>query len=178
MVETPNDRTLAAVPPPMRVLDGGLLLRLIRPDDEPRLVALYGRLSRHTAYQRFFAAMQRLPPDWAHFLANVDYRTRLALVVERPDADELVAVARYEPSGTEGIAEVAFVVQDDWQGRGLGRLLLAELIAAAQTRGIRRFRAYVLADNYRMLRLLARHTRVVERRIEGGVADLLFERQG
>jgi RimJ/RimL family protein N-acetyltransferase len=171
-----EDTTAAA--PPVRLLDGGLRLRLIRPDDEPRLIALYARLSRHTAYQRFFAAMQRLPPDWAHFLANVDHRTRLALVVERPDADELVAVARYEPSGEAAVAEVAFVVQDAWQGQGLGRILLQELLAMAAARGLRRFRAYVLADNYRMLRLLSRYTRVLERRIEGGVAEVLFERQG
>ena len=164
--------------PAARVLDEGLRLRLIEPDDEPRLVALYGRLSRHTAYQRFFAAMQRLPQDWAHFLANVDYQTRLAIVVERSDADELVAVGRYEPSGEAGTAEVAFAVQDAWQSKGLGRLLLEELLAAAEARGIRRFRAYVLADNFRMLRLLSRHTRVLQRRIESGVADLLFERQG
>jgi hypothetical protein len=49
---------------------------------------------------------------------------------------------------------------------------------AAEARGIRRFRAYVLADNYRMLGLLSRHTLIVERKVDGGVADLLFERRG
>jgi RimJ/RimL family protein N-acetyltransferase len=162
---------------PARVLENGLRLRLIRPDDEPRLVTLYGRLSRHTAYQRFFAAMQRLPLDWAHFLANVDYRARLALVVEDPRGGELIAVGRYEPSDQADVAEVAFVVQDAWQGKGLGRLLLRELLLAAEARGIRRFRAYVLADNDRMLRLLSRDTRILERRIESGVVALMFERR-
>lgn len=163
-----------------RPLDGGLRLRLIRPDDEPRLTALYDRLSRHTAYQRFFSAMRRLPPDWAHFLANVDYRRRLALVIERGAAagPELIAVARYEPTDDPEVAEVAFVVQDEWQGRGLGRLLLHELLAAAVARGIRRFRAYVLADNTRMLRLLTRHTRLLARHTEAGVTELLFEPHG
>jgi RimJ/RimL family protein N-acetyltransferase len=161
-------------------LPEGLRLRLIQADDEPRLIELYDRLSRHTAYQRFFSAMKRLPPDWAHFLANVDYQTRLALVIEHDGASgpELIAVARYEPSGEPGVAEVAFVVQDGWQGRGLGRRLLEELVAAAEARGIRRFRAYVLAENTRMLRLLSRYTRVLERCISVGVAELLFERQG
>src|SRR5688572_7211919 len=111
----------------------GLRLRLIRPDDEPRLVALHERLSAHTAYQRFFSAMRRLPIDWAHFLANVDYRTRLALVIERPDpaGPEIVAVGRYDWNGVSDAAEVAFVVQDGWQGKGLGRTLLRELLAAA-----------------------------------------------
>src|ERR1051326_4501615 len=66
------------------VLPEGLRLWLIRPDDAPRLIALYDRLSRHSAYQRFFAAMKRLPPDWAELLANVDYQTRLAPVIETP----------------------------------------------------------------------------------------------
>ena len=134
----------------------------------------------HTAYQRFFTALKRLPTNWAHFLANVDYEKRLALVIETPgpDGPELVAVARYEPTREPEVAEVAFVVQDAWQGKGLGRLLLRELLAAAGTRGIRRFRAYVLADNVRMLRLLSRHTRILERRTASGVTELLFEPQG
>lgn len=163
-----------------QALDGGLRLRLIRPDDEARLIALYDRLSRHTAYQRFFTAMRRLPPDWAHFLANVDSQKRLALVIEAPgpDGPEVIAVARYEPTSEPGVAEVAFVVQDGWQGKGLGRRLLRELLAAAAARGIRRFRAYVLADNVRMLRLLSRYTHLLERRTASGVTELLFEAQG
>lgn len=134
MTEDPGDHPID------RVLDGGFRLRLIRPDDEPRLIARYDRLSRHTAYQRFFTAMKRPPTDWAHFLANVGYQTRLALVVEAP--------------GPEG----------------------PEIVAAA--RGVRRFRAYVLADNSRMLRLLSRHTRLRARTIDAGVAELVFEPQG
>jgi RimJ/RimL family protein N-acetyltransferase len=151
-------------------------LRAIRPDDEPRLVALYARLSERTAYQRFFTLMPRLPGDWAHRLANVDHRTRVALVLEREDHDELIGVARYDPSGDPGVAEVAFVVQDHYQGQGLGRLLLDELLDAAAAHGIHRFRAYVLGDNRRMLALLNRHTHVLRRTLDAGVVELLFER--
>lgn len=163
------------------VLRDGARLRLrpIRPDDQARLIELYGQLSRHTAYQRFFTVMKRLPPDWAQMLASVDYRRRLALVAERGpvEAPELVAVARYEPTGREDTAEVAFVVQDGWQSRGLGRILLDELLAAAEARGIRRFRAWVLADNSRMIDLLLRFTDVRERQTEAGVAELTFVRR-
>ncbi len=161
------------------VLRDGARLRLrpIRPDDEPRLVDLYDRLSRHTAYQRFFSVMRRLPPDWAHFLANVDYRRRLALVVEHPPAGELIAVARYEPTEREDTAEIAFVIQDGWQDRGLGTVLLGELLAAAEARGIRRFRAYVLADNTRMVDLLVRFMEVLERKTESGVTTFLCARR-
>ncbi len=157
-----------------------LRIRPIRPDDEPRLVALYGRLSEHTAYQRFFTLMRRLPPSWFHFFANVDYRNRLALVAERDTAagPELVGVGRYEPTEEEGTAEVALVVQDGWQGRGLGSLLMEDVLSAAQARGIRRFRAYVLADNERMLRLLRTRVHILERKLEEGVVALTFTPRG
>jgi RimJ/RimL family protein N-acetyltransferase len=157
--------------------DGGRLrVRPIRADDAGRLIALYDRLSRHTAYQRFFSIMRRLPPDWAHLLANVDYIRRLALVAtadQSPDAD-ILAVARYEPTNDPATAEVALVVQDGWQGRGLGTTLLRLLLDAARARGIARFRAYVLANNTRMLDLFARFTDVQERRFEEGVVELVF----
>lgn len=153
-------------------------VRPIRPDDEPRLVDLYERLSRHTAYQRFFTVMRRLPNDWYHFFANVDYVRRLALVAERETVAgfQLIGVGRYEPSEEPDAAEVALVVEDGWQGRGLGALLLEAVLAAAEARGIRRFRAYVLADNHRMLRLLATRTLVEERKTEEGVTGLRFRR--
>jgi RimJ/RimL family protein N-acetyltransferase len=150
-------------------------MRAIRPDDEPRLTRLYDQLSRDTRYHRFFTVMRRLPPDWAHFLANVDHRTRQALVVESPDDPEaLIAVARYEPAGEPDLAEVAFVVHDAWQGRGLGAILFRELLSAAEANGIRRFRAWVLADNRRMLQLIARLGDVRARAIEQGVVELTF----
>lgn len=154
-------------------------IRPVLPEDEPRLITLYGRLSRHTRYQRFFRVMRRLPPDWAHYFANVDYRRRMALVAER-DLDwrpELIGVARYEPSNEEDTAEVAIVVQDYWQGKGLGTILLDEILRAGETNGIRRFRAYVLADNHRMLTLVPHLTHVEERTTEGGVTTLLFTRR-
>jgi RimJ/RimL family protein N-acetyltransferase len=154
-----------------------LRIRPIRPDDEPRLVALYDRLSRHTAYQRFFAVRRRLPPDWLHYFANVDYRRRLALVAERETVAgvELVGVGRYEPSDDEATGEVAFVLEDGYQGQGLGAVLLDAIVRAGTERGLRRFRAYVLAENHRMLRLLAHRTRIIERKTEQGEVTLVFE---
>jgi RimJ/RimL family protein N-acetyltransferase len=123
--------------------------------------------------------MKRLPPDWARLLANVDYEGRLALLAEHGDAQkpELVGVARYEPGGRPDTAEIAFVIQDGWQNRGLGTLMLDALLAAAEARGIRRFRAYVLATNARMIDLLVRYTDVHERRTESGVTELLLTRR-
>jgi RimJ/RimL family protein N-acetyltransferase len=150
-------------------------MRPIRPDDAPRLVALYEHLSGDTRYQRFFSVMRRLPPDWARFLATVDYARRFALVAEAPgDPATLIAVARYEPAGEPDTAEVAFVVQDAWQGRGLGTILFRALLEAAAGHGIGRFRAWVLAENRRMLALITRLGEVQQRAFESGVVELTF----
>ena len=156
--------------------DGSVVrIRPIRPDDASRLQELHSRLSVNTAYQRFFAIVKRLPPDWAHTLATVDYRRRLALVVEIDGKKglELIAVGRYDAiDDTE--AEVAFVVQDSWQNRGLGTIVFAEVLRAAAARSFRRFRAYVLADNRRMLDLIERFTRIESRKVEQNVTELVF----
>ena len=159
------------------LVDWGATLRIrpIRPEDELRLSELYDRSSRDTRYQRFFTVLRRLPPDWARSLANVDYDRRFALVVEDLTASStsVIGVARYEPV-EEGVAEVAFVVEDRWQGKGLGTLLITELFRAAAENGITRFRASVLGDNRRMLDLLVRHADVLERKVQQGVVDLLL----
>jgi acetyltransferase len=148
-------------------------LRPIRPEDETALTALYARLSPQTAYQRFFTVMRRLPPDWAHILTHVDYDRRMAIVALAPGGD-LIGVARYAYDAEAQEAEIAIVLEDRWQGRGLGTVLLDDLLAYAGQKGIRRFRAYVLADNARMLKLLRRVATVLDRRIEAGVVSLLL----
>ena len=162
---------------PLTLRDGTVVrLRPIRPDDAPRLQALHGRLSRDSAYHRFFAIVKRLPPDWARVLATVDYRRRLALVVEAPSGDdpELIAVGRYDALEEADTVEVAFVVQDTWQNRGLGTALFLSLLDAATARGMRRFRAWVLADNMRMLDLIHRYGDVEQHRRDGAVFELVF----
>ena len=150
-------------------------LRPIRPDDAPRLIAFHDRLSLDTRYHRFFSALRRLPPNWAHYLANIDYVRRFALVVESPAGDDaVIAVARYEPTDQAGVAEVAFVVRDDWQNRGLGSALFTALLEVARMNGVERFRACILIDNRRMIDLVHRHGVVHERHVDHGVLELLF----
>ena len=151
-------------------------LRAIHPDDEPRLMTLSRRLSRRTTYQRFFS-FRRLLPEEAHAFANVDYHQRMAIVAEVDDGQqpELVGVARYGLSD-EGTADIGMVVADGWQGLGLGSLLLEEILAAGERRGIHHFSADVLTDNRRALRLLAQHTIITQRTVSDGVTSLEFHR--
>jgi acetyltransferase len=110
-------------------------VRAIRPDDEPRLMALCRRLSPRTVYQRFFS-VRRLLPEEAHAFANVDYRQRMAVVAEVDDGQEpeLIGVARYGPSDEGTTADIGLVVADGWQGLGLGSRLLEEILRAGAAR--------------------------------------------
>jgi RimJ/RimL family protein N-acetyltransferase len=165
---------------PLVLADGAALrLRPIRPDDEARLVELFHRLSPRTVFQRFFRAYDRLPDDWYRRFANVDYQRRLALVAEDQVASGplLRAVARYESGERADTSEIAIVVEDGWQGRGLGALMLDALLAAAESRGHRRFTADVLAENRRMRALLSRVADIRRHEFDHGVVTLEFERR-
>src|SRR6266568_9064766 len=132
--------------------DGGILhLRPVRPDDAQRLVALHSRLSDRTRYLRYFGAYPKIPPRDLDRFVHVDHSDRVALAAEL--GGEFIAIGRYERIDTGADAEVAFVVEDAHQGRGVGSVLLEHLAAAARERGIRRFVAEVLAENSRMVRV-------------------------
>jgi acyl-CoA synthetase (NDP forming)/RimJ/RimL family protein N-acetyltransferase len=131
--------------------DGGTVhLRPIRPDDADALVALHERLSEQTRYFRFFGPYPHLSQRDVERFTVVDHDKRVAIVATL--GTDLIGVARYETTG-EGEAEVAFVIEDAHQGRGLGPLLLEHLAAAARERGITKFHADVLPSNRRMLRV-------------------------
>lgn len=89
-----------------------VVVRAIRPEDAERLIAFYERLSEHTAYQRFFTVMKRLPPDWTRLLANVDYVRRLALIaeVQTPGGPELISrfTTVVERKLDSGVVEATF----------------------------------------------------------------------
>ncbi|HVF33440.1 MAG TPA: GNAT family N-acetyltransferase, partial [Acidimicrobiales bacterium] len=147
-------------------------VRPIRPDDQEALVAFHGRLSPHTIYRRFFSPRPVLPPKDVHRFTNVDYRDRMALIAEI--GGELAGVARYDRGGEPDAAEVAFVIEDRHQGRGLGSLLLEHLAGAARERGLEYFVAETLAENRSMLGVFRDAGFVAERRFEDGLVHLRF----
>ena len=162
------------------VLRNGASLRLrpIRPDDAPRLMALCHRLSSRTVYQRFFSP-RRLRPEEAYAFANVDYHERMALVAEVDTGQEpdLIGVARYGMAKEAAVADIGLVIEDGWQGLGLGPILLKEILHAGAQRGIRHFRADVLTENRRALRLLARYTHIAQSSTSDGVTSIAFRRR-
>ena len=153
--------------------DGGTVhLRPIRPDDGDRLRAFHSRLSEQTVYNRFFAYRPVLSDaDVARF-TQVDHADRAAIVATLHG--QIVGVVRYDrlPGTAEG--EVAFVVEDAHQGRGLGPVLLEHLAAAARERGIERFTADTLPTNRAMLGVFRTAGYQVQRVLADGYVELSF----
>ena len=154
--------------------DGGTVhLRPIVPADKDKLIAFHGRLSDRTRYYRYFGPYPRMPERDVRRFTQVDYINRIALVALL--GDDIVAVGRFDRLGEQKSAEVAFVVEDGHQGRGLGSILLEHLAASAQERGLRRFVAEVLAENSKMVRVFRDAGYQVSRAMEEGVVHLEFD---
>jgi RimJ/RimL family protein N-acetyltransferase len=147
-------------------------IRMIRPEDDHRLVEFSRLLSPQSAYQRFFNALPELTPGMAHHLSNLDSVNRLAVIAEA--GSELIGVGRYEPTADDDVVELALVILDEWQDRGLGRILLRGLLQAGKDNGINCFRADVMSENRRMLRLLATEASILERKTEAGITSLIL----
>ena len=146
-------------------------IRTISPDDGPRLVAFHSHLSPDTIYLRFFGAHPRLSPAEIERFTHVDGRGRVALVATLNE--DIIGVARYDRSETDPReAEVAFVISDDHQGRGLGTLLLEQLAAHARAGGIGVFRAQTLPHNAPMLDVFRRAGFEHHAHYDQGVVDV------
>ncbi|MFD1146274.1 bifunctional acetate--CoA ligase family protein/GNAT family N-acetyltransferase [Saccharothrix hoggarensis] len=154
--------------------DGGTVhLRPITPDDAEKLLAFHGRLSERTRYYRYFGPYPRMPKRDVERFSTVDHADRVAFTALL--GDDIVAVGRYDRLGEGSSAEVAFVVEDAHQGRGLGSILLEHLAAAARERGLSRFTAEVLAENGQMVRIFRDAGYSVSRAFEEGVVHLEFD---
>ncbi len=140
-------------------------VRPIRRSDAPALRAGFERLSEESRYRRFLSPIQELSDPMLRYLTEVDHHDHEALIALVADGT-LVGVARSVRSATDPeVAEAAVTVADDWQGRGLGTVLLGLLADRAHDEGIRRFTALMLATNRDMLDLFEKlgPIRILER---------------
>jgi len=141
------------------VLDDGtqIHIRLMRPDDKALLLSAWERLSPESRYRRFFAVKTSLTADEVRYLTEVDNVNHVAIGAScmRDGAEIALGVARFiRLADRPDVADAAVTVVDDFQRKGLGRLLLSRLVGAARERGIERFSCDILATNEAMRGLL------------------------
>ncbi|HEX6506745.1 MAG TPA: GNAT family N-acetyltransferase [Chloroflexota bacterium] len=127
--------------------------RPVRPDDWRKLQRFHKRLSPETVERRFHAAKRELSEPLAHTFTQIDGVNDAAVVATTGTRGRIIGVARYCRM-TSTCAEVAFVVEDAYQGHGIGRRLMRHLRDLALQNGVTEFLAYVLSGNVPMFHLL------------------------
>jgi GNAT superfamily N-acetyltransferase len=149
-------------------------IRPIRPDDKARLSAGQRRLSPASAHARFLSPKPRFTSAELRYLTEVDGVDHVALALA--EGDDIIGVGRFVRSAADPTsAEVAVVICDALQGRGLGTMLGLELAEAARARGIEHFTATMLPDNVPALRLLERITHHLHSELHDGVRELVAD---
>jgi RimJ/RimL family protein N-acetyltransferase len=154
-----------------------LRVRTIRVTDECKMRDLFYSLSEDTVYKRWLSVVKRMPHHELQRYLDTDESDNVALVVETQPEDrepEIVAVGRYARVPATDHADVAFVMRDEWQRRGIGSALLRMLVDIARDRGVAAFDAYVLADNGAMLRVFHKSGLELKSTLEGGVYSIVM----
>ncbi|MBP1747563.1 MAG: Acetyl-CoA synthetase / acetyltransferase family protein [Deltaproteobacteria bacterium] len=143
---------------PWRLKDGQeIMLRPVRPEDEPLILDLFGSLSEATARERFFSPIK----DWTHHMltrfCNIDYDREIVIVAEVKEGEKkMLRGASSLVLGGGQKSEFAVLVHDDYQGKALGWKLIDMLIGIGLEKGVEEIHGTVLTENTRMLRLLRR----------------------
>ena len=152
--------TQAGLKPHVVELRGGrsVTVRGICPEDKDDFEAAFDRLSPNARYSRFFAPLRELPPDMLDAAVHPASGQVVALVAlaGAGDAERIVAGARFAHAAGGKVCEFAVTVADDWQGVGVARHMMQELIALARAQGLERMEGIVLPDNAGMRGLAAR----------------------
>lgn len=159
---------------PIALRDGSRVrIRPVRRSDDELLLRGFRRLSRESRYRRFLAPTPELSDTTVRYLTDVDHHDHEALIALDGQCNEAVGVARYvrDPARPEA-AEIAVTVIDEWQGRGLGTLLLEAISLRAREKGISTLTALMLVENTEMMDLLEQlgTVRIVDR--AGGTVEV------
>ncbi len=149
-----------------------IVVRPVRMTDEDALQRLLYELSDESTYRRFLSHKHQHPHEEMQKLVDLDYDQSMALVACQPDDGAIVGLARYDVDPATQLAEIAFVVRDDWQGHGVGTLLMQRMTAIGRARGVAGFTATVLASNKPMLGVFHHSGLTLESKLDAGVYAL------
>jgi len=154
-----------------------IFFRPVRPTDDAALSEMLYSLSIKSVQTRYMAHTIAFPHKDVQQLTNIDYHQDLAIVGTVPGAsgEEIVAIAQYFLDPKSKAAEVAFVVQDEWQQKGMGTFLLDYLTGIAKKRGVKRFYAKVLPSNKAMLSIFYNSGYKVNTEFDGDVYNVAYD---
>jgi acyl-CoA hydrolase/GNAT superfamily N-acetyltransferase len=157
----------------MRLLDGAELnVRPIRITDTEALQRFFYALSDKSTYTRFLGFKRSHPREEMQELASLDFEQNMGLVACLPDQGDIIGVCRYDIDPSTQLGDIAFVVRDDWQGRGIGTLLMKRMTEIAKARGLAGFTADVLAANKPMLGVFYQSGVPIEGSLKDGLYEL------
>jgi RimJ/RimL family protein N-acetyltransferase len=154
-----------------------IFFRPIKPTDEPALTEMLYSLSEESVRTRYMTRTMSFPHKDIQQLTNIDYRNDLAIVgvVPGPSGEEIVAIAQYYLDPKTQAAEVAFLVQDEWQQKGMGTFLLDYITQIAKLRSVKRFYARVLPNNRPMLAIFHNTGYKVNTEFDGDVYHIAYD---
>jgi GNAT superfamily N-acetyltransferase len=159
----------------VRMLDGAeIRIRAIHPDDQERLHDHFRGLSEKSVYFRFMGIRRDLSPQDLQRLTELDFKSHvgLAATLTENGRERFIGVGRYICGTEPSRAEVAFAILDEFQGRGIGTLLLEHLRLIADANGVTEFEADVLGENRQMLEVFAHMGFENQRSLDTGVVHL------
>jgi len=154
-----------------------IFFRPVKPSDEPALSEMLYSLSAESVQTRYFTHTITFPHRDVQKLTNIDYHSELAIVgvVPSPAGEEIVAIAQYFLDPKTEAAEVALIVQDEWQQKGMGTFLMEYLAQIARQRGVRRFYAKVLPKNKPMLAIFSNLGFGINTEFDGEAYSISFD---
>jgi len=162
-----------------KIRDGTkVLLRPIKPTDDKLWVDLYYSLSALSKYYRFFTSHREPTPEMIEKYVHIDYVTNFAIVAitEERGKERMVGVARYILDPPPDSAELAVVIADDWQGKGLGTKMLMHIVQIMIKRKVKRVHGDIFLENRKMMRLMSESGfKLIDKEDSFGVRHFVLE---
>jgi GNAT superfamily N-acetyltransferase len=162
-----------------RAKDGtSVYLRAVKPTDESMMKELFYTCSEQSLYDRYFRVVKAMPHEKLQRVVNVDYAGEVSVVARMREGghERIVGVGSYTLDRATNKADVAFLIHDEYQGRGVGTLLLRHLLHIARSKGVAGFTADVFAHNHAMLKVFHKSGCEMRSSLADGVfhLELLF----
>jgi acetyltransferase len=131
-----------------------ILLRSIKPEDELLWLEMFNNFSESSVWNRFFNVVKDPSHQFRARFCNINYENEIAIVAISKDENKMLGVVRFTLDVDKKSGELAFIVADPWQGKGLGTMMVQHLINICRTKNIKTIYSFILPNNYGAIRFL------------------------